>query len=928
MAEGLMIRIKEQFIYGLISFVVLITFPVLSAQGQAETGSLQISGIVKANDGTPLTGAEVSIEETGVTVLTDDSGQYVIKDPPKGTFTLTARLDGFEDSENEVEFFDVSRIINFTLTISEIKYEVTVRADMPELMDASSSIGVVSIEPKQLSSLPSLGEKDIFRSIQMMPGVSASNEASSGLYVRGGTPDQNLVLLDGMNIYEVDHFYGIFSAFNSNAVSNLTMHKGAFEAEYGERLSSVVDMTGRSGIGDTAVFGGGASFLSANGYADIPLGSNGSFMFAGRKSYNTFLSNQIQEAYDSSVSQGFGVGGMGGGPGGSFETQPVASFWDTNLRANFNLGSKDSLIFAGYFGRDNLDNSRVNELGSLALAYSGRYQNDSDVPESLTMDIGDVSNWGNNAGSVNWLRNWTGNFTTLVTGSASSFFRDYDRTTTMTEVDNDGNELDPVERGSLEKNKVRDYTFKVTNFYNPLASHNLVFGIQTTHSEVDYFYEMTQSASIINNSWSGNTYSGFAKDIFSPVKWLTITPGIRATYYDVTEKTYIDPRLALTLQLNDEISLKAGGGEYHQFTSRLLRENPMEGDKWFWMMADDELIPVSKSRNIVVGFSWENPKYLFNVEYYDRKLSGLSEFASTRFRPRNVDTINLYEQFYVGDGFSRGLEFLYQKKFGKHTGWITYTKGEVEYNFPDFQDTPYPASHDSTHEFKIVDSYKWRNFIFSGTWIYATGKPFTAPTGDIDEFEVEGPDGETRTFEQVELGEKNGLRLPSYHRLDLSAKWDFLDKDGNKGNIGVAVFNAYNNSNVWRYEYQAFDNEIYTTEVNYLGFTISAFINFDLGLPTEKDQVGPISGSTEYQSYSEAKAAKKKDPVWDFHGKVESIDLKSLTLDTKWGTKTLTINDATIKGEPTYEPGTPVHVYYKKGSADELIVTMVFQVID
>ena len=924
-----MIRIKKQFIYGLISFLLLIAFPVLSAQGQAETGSLQISGIVKANDGTPLTGVEISIKETGTTVLTDDSGHYVITDPPKGTFTLTATLDGFEDSENEVDFYDVSRIVNFTLTIAEVKYEVTVRADMPELMNASSSIGVVSVEPKQLMALPSLGEKDIFRSIQLMPGVSASNEASSGLYVRGGTPDQNLVLLDGMNIYEVDHFYGIFSAFNANAVSNITMHKGAFEAEYGERLSSVVDMTGRSGIGDTTVIGGGASFLSANGYVDIPIGTSGSFMIAARKSYHTFLSNQIHDAYDSSTSQGLGLGGgLSGPPGTNTTTQPVASFWDTNLRANFNLGTKDSLVFGGYFGRDNLDNSRINEMSSLDLIFSGRYQTNSDVPESLTMDIGDISNWGNNAASINWIRTWSSNFTSVATGSTSHFFRDYDRTTTITEVDYDGNELDPVERGSLEHNKVRDYTFKLTNYYNPFPSHNLVFGAQATNNEVDYYYEMTQSASVIDNTWSGNTYSAFAKDIFSPVKWLTITPGIRATYYDVTEKTYVDPRLALTLQLNDEVSLKAAGGEYHQFTSRLLRENPMEGDKWFWMMADDDLIPVSKSRNIVAGATWENPEYLLSAEFYDRQLSGLSEFASTRFRPGNNDTINLYEQFYIGDGFSRGVEFLFQKKFGRHTGWATYTRGEVEYNFPDFQDLPYPASHDSTHEFKVVDAYKWRNFTFSGTWIYATGKPFTAPTGDIDEFEVETPAGDTRTFEQVELGDKNGLRLPSYHRLDLSAKWDFLNKDGNMGNIGVAVFNAYNNNNVWRYEYQAFDSEIYTTEVNYLGFTISAFINFDLGLPTEQDQVGPISGSTGFQSYSEAKEAKKKDPVWSFHGTVASIDLKSLILDTKWGEKTLIINDATIKGEPTYEPGTPVHVYYKKGNDDELIVTMVFQVID
>ncbi len=237
-----------------------------------------------------------------------------------------------------------------------------------------------------------------------------------------------------------------------------------------------------------------------------------------------------------------------------------ASFWDANIRANYSLTSKDTLIFAGYFGRDDLDNSRINEMTEWDIALSGRYQDEDDLPESLTMDIGDISKWGNDAGSVTWIRNWSNNFTTIATGSASSFYRDYDRTTTVTEVDADGVELDPDERGSLEHNEIKDYTFKLTNYYSPVDSHSLVFGAQATRNEIDYFYEMTRAESIIDNYWAGNTYAVFAKDIFTPADWLTITPGIRATYYDVTEETYLDPRIALTLQLNDEVSLKAGGG--------------------------------------------------------------------------------------------------------------------------------------------------------------------------------------------------------------------------------------------------------------------------------------------------------------------------------------------------------------------------------
>jgi len=922
-----MVRTHKQLVYSLIFLMLIPSFSFLTAQDADEDAPLQINGTVTAFDGTPLAGVRIEILETDISTVTDSNGNYIISDPPKGTFTLSASLEGYEDSEIEVEFFDVSRTINLSLALEDIEYEVTIREDMPELMESSAAIGVISVKPAQLTSLPSLGEKDIFRSIQLMPGVSVSNESSSGLYVRGGTPDQNLILLDGMNIYEVNHFYGIFSAFNSNAISNVSMHKGVYGAEFGERLSSVVDMTGRSGIGNTTVIGGGASFLSANGYVDIPIGDSGSFMFAGRKSYNTFLSNQIHDAYDSSTTVGFGPGGEPGGRGTDFESEPVASFWDTNVRANFNLGSRDALIFSGYFGRDNLDNSRITELSSVDLTFSGRYQEQDEIPQSLTMDIGDLSNWGNDAGSATWIRNWSNEFTTIVTGSASNFFRDYDRTNTITEVDPDGEELAPEEMGTVENNEVRDYTVKLTSYYAPVQSHNLVFGGQATRNEIDYLFEMTRTESTIDNAWSGNLYSAFAKDIFTPYDWLTVTPGVRATYYDVTEKTYVDPRLSVVLKLNEEVSLKASGGEYHQFTNRLLRENPMEGNMYFWMMADDELIPVSKSRNLIAGLSWENSEYLFNVEYFDRKLTGLSEFASSRIRPRN-DVIDLYGQFYTGDGTARGAEVLVQKKFGQHTGWATYTNSKVEYDFPDFRDTPYPASHDSRHEFKLIDSYKWRNFTFTGTWVYATGKPVTAPTGDIDEFEVERPDGETATFEQVELGDKNEFRMRSYHRLDGSASWDFLNKDGNQGRIGVSVFNAYNNDNVWRYEYQAYDGEIYTTEVNYLGFTVSAFVNFDLGLPTEENQVGPISGETEFQSYSEASEARKKQPTWDFHGTIVEIDLNSMTIDTKWGQKTLEIDGATIKGETTYPVGTPVHVYYKKGREDQLIVTMVFRVID
>ena len=305
--------------FAIIGFVVLfLAFVgrIVGAQSAREAGiaarGQAIEGVVNDSEGLPLPGVTISLKGTNLAAVTDDYGKYVLPGVPEGPYVVVASFPSFQTLETPVTVSGSSPLrLDLKSQLAQMNYEVTVRYDVPKLMDASESIGVVSVSPGQVSSLPSLGEKDIFRSLQLMPGISASNEASSGLYVRGGTPDQNLVLFDGFTVYNVDHFFGIFSAFNAQAVENITMHKGGFESKYGGRISSVVELDGRSGNLDEIAFGGGASLLSYNGYAEVPISKKASFLFAGRRSFQSPLSDRIRDSYNQQP--GPGAPGTGSG---------------------------------------------------------------------------------------------------------------------------------------------------------------------------------------------------------------------------------------------------------------------------------------------------------------------------------------------------------------------------------------------------------------------------------------------------------------------------------------------------------------------------------------------------------------------------------------------------------------------------------------
>ena len=283
----------------------------------------------------------------------------------------------------------------------------------------------------------------------------------------------------------------------------------------------------------------------------------------------------------------------------------------------------------------------------------------------------------------------------------------------------------------------------------------------------------------------------------------------------------------MSYALSDKIQLKGAWGQYHQFTNRVVREDILQGSRDFWLLSNGEDVPIGASTHYIGGFSYENKGFLFDVEAYYKDLDGLTEFSQRIVRsfgrgPQRGAGAEAENFFFQGTGVARGVEVLLQKKQGNYTGWISYTLSEIEHNFPELSDSPYPALHDQTHELKLVNSYQTGRWTFGATWVYSTGKPYTAPVGG---YEITLLDGTMEEY--VHVGDKNAFRLPAYHRMDLSANYK-LYFGNSPVTAGLSIFNLYGRKNIWYKEFEIVEGELLETDVQLLGFTPNFSLTFDL----------------------------------------------------------------------------------------------------
>ena len=818
------LRRKTAFVLAAIVAVSALPHP---AQGRIVQG--RVAGTVLMSDGTRLPGALVAVEGTARRAMTDANGAFAFDGLPAGKATLAVSLDGFEPKKARVEVrADGTTSVDIVLEIAKEAREASVAAEKT-LLSVSDKENRIIITPSQIAALPGLGEKDIFRAFQLLPGISGSNETSSGLFVRGGKPDQNLILYDGFPVYHVDHLFGYYSAFNMEAIQDARLSKGGFEAKYGGRLSSVMELAGKEGATDAWHAGTGVSFLSADALVEVPLFGRGSLLLAGRRSFQSPLYDKIMDLFNVSPAAAL-VGRKAAGRLAQFESQPKSYFYDLNGKLAFDLSSRDRITASLYNGRDDLDNSRVLTLPSSISDLLAR------LGLQIDTDISDLTNWRNTGASVAWARRWSEAFQTTLRATYSRYDNDRDwSVNVLLQSAAAGSSFEPrsYRRGSIENNSLKDAGFKLENTLALGARHAMEFGLEASWLDVAYDYRVESAdesdatagrrvlaprslVSILNRRDRGILAVGYVQDRWTPTDRLTVTPGLRLTSFDRTKSVYGEPRLSLSWRLSDRLKATASWGRFYQFVSDATREDVVQGNREFWVLADGQGIPVGAATHYIAGLSYKTVGWLLDAQGFYKDLSGLSEFAPRIVRATAGQDYSQY--FYKESGTAKGIEILLQKKSGRYTGWLSYTLSRVEYEAPQLSDAPFPALQDQTHEFKIVNFLELGPLTLSGTWIFATGKPTTPPLG-VDQVPVG-----SRLVDRVVIGGKNSARLPDYHRLDLSVTCD-LKVLGAASKLGLTLFNVYDRKNVWYREFDIQQHQLVQNDIQFMGFVLNLFLS-------------------------------------------------------------------------------------------------------
>jgi ferric enterobactin receptor len=778
------------------------------------SGQIKLQGqIYNSKDKQGIPYATIMVKSTGRGSRADENGYYSI-DLPSDSSTIVVSSVGYHSKT--IKLNSSSPFFLFDVKLEEdIRSldEVTVTTEKERIVRISENISAVKISPTLISKLPSMGEVDVLRSFQLLPGVSATNETSAGLFVRGGTPDQNLILFDGMTIYHVDHFYGFFSAFNANTIDDIELMKGGFPAKYVGRISSVMEITRKPA--DLRKLSGTAtlSLLSFNGAIEVPVVKDKiSLQFAARRSYTdiirTGLYKKIFDLYseDNSSQTSSRTGGMR-----MFQVQeqePSFYFYDLNSKLTYKINKKNELTFSVYNGKDNLDNSTEAQTGF----NFGRQA-------STTSSSTDLAGWGNTGVSSSWKEYWNEKFSTLILLSYSRYFSNRNQNNESS----DSTGTVSMKMNTLENNNVNDLSVRIRNKWL-LAPHNTVeFGLENTYNRINYSLVYNDTTTMVDKNTTGNQTSLYIQDRLILLRnIIDMNLGFRVTYQDITKEVYYEPRLSLSFQITKTLKLYSAFGKYNQLCTRVIREDVLQGSKDFWLLADGNTIPVSSATHYIAGASHEKGSFLFNMEAYFKDMKGLVEYTLRTTRSYR-QAMAQKEYFFKGTGYAKGIEFLIQKKYGLNTGWISYTLSEVKYTFPDLNyGEPYYASQDQTHEIKVIYCRKIKNFDISATYVYATGKPYTAPE---NQYQITLLDGSVYNY--IHISDKNSIRLPEYQKLDFACTYNWIGIKADKI-ISLSIFNVLNHKNIWYKKYEISEDNVTVTNVNYLGFTpnLSFTVNF------------------------------------------------------------------------------------------------------
>lgn len=753
-------------------FTFLFVFALYSGFSQQT-----ISGYIKDSVTEELLpGATVFIQNSQNGTVTNKYGFYSL------TFTeekpvLVVQYIGYKPILQEIE--NKTQTKDFYLEIQGGEIEGVVIDVGKEDIIETPQMSKIQIEIEDIKNTPALlGEKDVLKTLQLMPGVQSGSEGQSGFYVRGGGPDQNLIILDEAPVYNASHLFGFFSLFNGDALKSVDLVKGGFPARYGGRLSSVVDMTAKDGSRDHITGSAKVGILSTSGVLEGPISKkkkNSSFMLSGRRTYADIFTRILSKAQsDGQESAGY-------------------YFYDLIAKGNYDIDEKNRVYLSGYFGRDNI----------------GYNFNDADDTEKVKFG------WGNATGTARWNHV----FSPKLFSNASIIFSHYDFGIDFKE------EYENQKYRLKYSSGIEDIGFKYDLDFFPNSNHAVRAGVQTTRHHFRPRARVELDSQLGVDSKETETYislenAAYVEDEWSISNHFKANLGLRFSHYLEDEVNYarLEPRLSIAYKANETTSLKASYSEMNQYIHLLTNTGAsLPTDLW---VPSTDIVKPQFARQFAVGLAkmLKDDAYQLTLEGYHKSMENIigykegSTLVNFEAIEDGASSSNDWQKAITpGTGTSYGAELLLRKNEGKLHGWTGYTWSKTEHQFDELNHgQPFSPKYDRRHDLSIVGFYDIaKNKTLMATFVYGTGQAISLQRAEYQEVnhnpfypEPRNPTSSTT----IDFGTKNSSRMEDYHRLDVSYRFEKEKRKGRKA-WEFGVYNIYNRGNPFFYYVEEKNNK-------------------------------------------------------------------------------------------------------------------------
>lgn len=730
-----------------------------------------ISGYVRETGSRELLpGVNIYVPELKTGTVTNNYGFYSLS-LPSGTHRITYSFVGYQPVVKDI-IVNKNLNIDIELTSSILLEDIVISAEKAERVSESNRMSTISMPVSQIRYVPALlGEKDVFKVLQLMPGVQKGSEGSSGLYVRGGGPDQNLIILDDAPVYNAFHLFGFFSIFNGDALKSVELTKGGFPARYGGRLSSVVEMTMKDGNKQKFAGEAGIGLISSRLLIEGPIKKDtSSFIVSARRTYIDILTRPFMPE-DAN--------------GGYY-------FYDLNAKINYDLNRRHKLYLSGYFGRDKFQ-------------FIDRYSYDNNYYKNK----GGLF-WQNATGTLRWNHQVSNKIFT----NTSLIYSSYDLRIFNEEKDKYGTY-------SLKYNSgIRDIALKYDLEYHVSGKYLFRAGMSTTNHLFTPTAVVEKDSQTLYDFKNKITYNSqesglYAENHININNKFQANAGLRFVHFIANEKSYyfLEPRLSMNYLIKEGLSAKAAFATMNQ-SIHLLSNTGIGLPTDLWVPSTDRIRP-QNSKQISAGLAQDLPEknLIITLEgYYKWSKNNLGYKPGASFLllddPTDAQSFTWQDNVTAGEGKSYGVELLVQKKTGKLSGWIGYTLSWTKLRFDEINFGEYFwARYDRRHDISIVAIYKLReNITLSGTWVYGTGSAITLPLGEFPATNwspltqyIPNNQYYYEYYNMVtDYGEVNSFRMKAYHRMDLAVQFHKQMKR-HKRTWEIGFYNAYSRKNPFFY---------------------------------------------------------------------------------------------------------------------------------